>query len=171
MSNLRLINETEITSSVSFIDVNDIFSADFDIYCIKYFTDASAGNALRGNLLSTSGVLLNGSHYDNAMLNIIDTGSFTESKNSGDTRWERVSIHAPNGQNSTMWVFNPYISSAYTFVLSEGITYYNAASIGAYGQKQVGAYKQTSSVGGIRLTPASGTLDSGIIRSYGLRVD
>ena len=33
MSNLRLINETEITSSVSSVDITDVFSADFDIYC------------------------------------------------------------------------------------------------------------------------------------------
>ena len=171
MSALRLVNETEITSSVSFIDVKDIFSADFDIYCIEYFTFASAGNALRGNLLNTSGSLLNDIYYDNALQNQIDSGSSTESKTVGDTRWERVSIHAPDGQNSTMWVFNPYSSDTYTFVLSKGITYYNAAGIGAYAQKQIGVYKETTSIGGIRLTPAAGTLDSGIIRTYGLRVD
>ena len=34
MSNLRLINETEITSSVSSVSVKDVFSADYDIYKI-----------------------------------------------------------------------------------------------------------------------------------------
>jgi hypothetical protein len=170
MSNLRLINETEITSSVSYIDVNNIFSADFDTYCIEYSTVGSAGNALRGNLLNTSGVLLNGSDYDNAMINQIDSGAFTESRNQGDTRWERISIHSPYGQNATTWIFNPYTAN-YTFVITQGVTYYNAAGIGTYAQKQAGVYKQTTSIGGIRFTPASGTLDSGIIRTYGLRVD
>ena len=31
MSNLRLINETEITSGVASLSVTDVFSADFDI--------------------------------------------------------------------------------------------------------------------------------------------
>ena len=34
MSNLRLINETEITSGVSTVNIEDVFSADFDIYKI-----------------------------------------------------------------------------------------------------------------------------------------
>ena len=44
MSALRLINETEITSSVSSVNVTDVFSADFDIY--KVTTD---------NMISASG--------------------------------------------------------------------------------------------------------------------
>ena len=34
MSALRLIKQTEITSSVSSVDITDVFSADFDIYKI-----------------------------------------------------------------------------------------------------------------------------------------
>ena len=34
MSNLRLINETSITSSVSSVNVEDVFTDDFDIYKI-----------------------------------------------------------------------------------------------------------------------------------------
>ena len=32
MSNLRLINETLVTSAVSTVSVTDVFSSDFDIY-------------------------------------------------------------------------------------------------------------------------------------------
>ena len=34
MSNLRLINETNVTSSTSTVNVTDVFSADYDIYKI-----------------------------------------------------------------------------------------------------------------------------------------
>ena len=34
MSNLRLINETTVTSAVSIVSVTDVFHADFDIYKI-----------------------------------------------------------------------------------------------------------------------------------------
>ena len=168
VGNLEFIKSETITTSVSSIDITDIFSNKYDNYCIVFYTVASTANALRGNLLDTSGTLLNGVHYDNAMLNMLDSTGFTESRTSGDTRWERVSIHSPTGQNATMFVFNPYNASSYTFVMTQGSTYYGAAGIGAYGQKQIGVYKQTSSVGGIRFTTAAGTLDSGKISVYGL---
>ena len=36
MSNLRLLNETTISSSVTRVEVTDVFTSDFDIYQIVF---------------------------------------------------------------------------------------------------------------------------------------
>ena len=45
MSNLRLINETTISSAVSSVDITDVFSADFDIYKITASKMTTAGSS------------------------------------------------------------------------------------------------------------------------------
>ena len=45
MSNLRLINETTVTSSVSTVSVTDIFSTNFDIYKIVGDFTSSGGDS------------------------------------------------------------------------------------------------------------------------------
>ena len=68
MSNLRLINETEITSTVSSVDVQNVFSSDFDIYKITVaINESSAGNQewIRLRLINSgSGSIITASEYD-----------------------------------------------------------------------------------------------------------
>ena len=73
MSNLRLINETEITSSVAGINITDIFSADFNIYKMTVEgISLSGGTATRidGRLINTSGSVITASNYDRASLSM-----------------------------------------------------------------------------------------------------
>ena len=66
MSNLRLINETTVTSA-SNISVTDVFSADFDIYNVTV-SNLSSDNVSHSNayvrLVNSSGSLVTASNYD-----------------------------------------------------------------------------------------------------------
>ena len=43
MSNLRLINETTITSGSSIVSITDVFSADFEVYKIVFSEMTTVG--------------------------------------------------------------------------------------------------------------------------------
>ena len=51
MSNLRLLNETTVTSAVSNVSITDVFTSDFDIYKMTMVYDNSAGNVLKTQMI------------------------------------------------------------------------------------------------------------------------
>ena len=120
MSNLRLINETTNSADVSSITVNDVFSADFDIY---YFTinnilSADSNEDVLGiRLVNTSGSADSGSNYDRALLVMYTFQAFAEAKSTGITYMNTINIgdstESPSALNG--YFFNPYNSSSYTF--------------------------------------------------------
>ena len=82
MSNLRLINETTATS-VSSLTVDNIFSADFDIYKMIIDNDNAGNNVMKMRLVNSSGSpVSSGNLYDYANLQLDASASFTEDKNS-----------------------------------------------------------------------------------------
>ncbi len=171
MSNLRLINETEITSSVDIVDITDVFSADFDIYCYTLTDFSGSGNATttRTRFINSSGTVITTSDYAYAFLNMNAGSSFSEVRNASQ---DNITGFMDSVQNdltpaTTTWIFNPYNSSSYTFGLSQTMSGQNSRA-----KKAIGVLKETSTITGFRLyTTAGDNLDAGTIRTYGLRVD
>ena len=171
MSNLRLINETEITSSVSSVDITDVFSADFDIYCYTLTNFSSGGNAttVRTRFINSSGSAVTSSDYDYAFLNMFAGSAFSEVR---ATTANNITGFTDTVQNdlsasTTTWIFNPYNSSAYTFGLSQTMSGQNSRA-----KKAIGVLHLANSITGFQLYITAGdNLDAGTIRTYGLRVD
>jgi hypothetical protein len=179
MSALRLINETTITSNVNGISITDVFSSDFDIYKVT-FNDLTndTGNAnvvLR--FINSSGSIISASNYDWAFMDMgggIAFGEYkaTNSASLGNTdAWVVTTSTTPNSSSATMYVFNPYSSSSYSFALlqSSGLILTNASRT----RKAIGVLKQTASMTGFHIyqSTSSVNLTTGTIRTYGLRVD
>jgi hypothetical protein len=176
MSNLRLINETEITSAVSTLEVQDVFSADFDIYKVvmnnfSVTTATQVETFLK--FINASGSVVSSSNYDRASLYMRTDNVFGEIKSTNDTK-----IHyavgsldqSPQGGSSVHYIFNPYSSSSYTFDLNQSSSFY---ALPRYvSGKGIGVLKQTSSMTGLQIVlSGTNTISSGIVRTYGLRVD
>jgi len=172
MSNLRLINETEITSSVSSVDITDVFSADFDIYKIvtNGIEDTTDTPSLHIRFINSSGSVISASNYDYAYLNMRSEGSFAENRGTNQSYIRGVFSfsNATHSQGSVTYIFNPYLATSYTFGLSQFSSYATAVrSI-----KNIGVLKQTASMTGFQLFDIDNTdFSEGIIRTYGLRVD
>ena len=175
MSALRLINETEITSSSSTVQFTDLFSEDFDIYkiTIANLTTDSAGY-LYGRLINSSGSVITASSYDNANL-LMDSGStWTENRSTGQTSIQYLEFFGSgttNSSNNTIYIFNPYSSSSYTFILNQGWGHFGARGNGAKG---IYVLKNTAIITGFELSNAynsSLNITGGTVRTYGLRVD
>ncbi len=171
MSSLRLLNKTEITSSVSSVNVTDVFSADFDIYCYTITDLSSSSNATttRTRFINSSGSVITSSDYDYAFLNMFSNQSFTEPVS---TTADNITGFVDTTQNDlsagvTTWIFNPFNSSTYTFGLSQTMSTQNLRA-----KKAIGVLHQIASITGFQLYNTAGdNLDAGTIRTYGLRVD
>ena len=175
MSNLRLINETTVTSANT-ISVTDVFSADFDIYNVtvsNLSSDSGSHSNAYVRLVNSSGSLVTASNYDFARLDMAGETSFGELRGTNNT-YMRYLANAtdlePEATGLVYWFFNPFSSSTYTFVLQQGST--RIANVFRVG-KGIGVLKQTASMSGfnIGLETTSINMNSGTIRTYGLRVD
>ena len=171
MSNLRLINETEITSGVNTLSVTDVFTDDFDIYKIV-LSDVSTGanSILQYRFVNSAGSVINSSSYDRANLNLRDNASFAEYRNTSTSAgfgFESVGASG-EGYSSVVYVFNPTNTSSYTFGLYQAMGITSAL---VRGNKGIGVLKQTNNIAGINIYLNTSTFTSGFIRTYGLRVD
>jgi len=175
MSNLRLINKTEITSSVSTFSITDMFSADFDIYKVtatNLSTSGSSPTRVDGRLINASGSIITASNYDRAELSMHTHTTFQELRSTNANimyDYLPATDLSPETSSGVIYFFNPFSSSSYTFMLLQGFS-----SIGGQHRtsKAIFVLKQTSSMTGLNLT--SGTGDNfltGTFRTYGLRVD
>ena len=166
MSNLRLINETTVSSSVSTVSVTDIFSADFDIYKIVGNFTCSGGSDASLQFINSSGSVISASSYDWAMLIMKGETSFVEYKNTGQTNMTALFHGTEQGSSNTIYAFNPFNSSAYSFVLGQ-TSGKSGSNLRTY--KNIGVLKQTASMTGFKLT-FDVNATSGSVRTYGLGV-
>lgn len=171
MSSLRLLNQTEITSSVSSVNITDVFSADFDIYCytITNFSSSSNATTTRTRFINSSGSVITSSDYDYAFQNLFSNQSPSEPKSTSADNITGFIDSTVNDLSAGVvtWIFNPFNSSHYTFGLSQAMSTQNQRA-----KKAIGLLHQKVSITGFQLYITAGdNLDAGTIRTYGLRVD
>ena len=172
MSNLRLINETTVSSTVTSVNVTDVFTNDFDIYKIVSSNTVSDTNTsdLDMRFINSSGSVISSSIYEYAYLRVRADSSFNEVRSTGDSDIQvgfgQVNTATSNGIIG--YVFNPFSSSSYTFYLMQSgqMSGTNFRAI-----KQIAILEQLSSITGVQLVVNGGNLTNAKIRTYGLRVD
>jgi len=167
MSNLRLINETTATS-VSSVDITDVFSSDFDIYKITAVGDFTNGNqVVNARFINSSGSVVSTSNYNYAILSMESSSSFNQDRSTNNSFMRRM-VYSNNGADFgfVLYVFNPFSSSSYSFGLWQGE---GVPSGGGTSNKGIGVLKQTASMTGIQFYNVSFTDIS--VKCYGLRVD
>jgi len=174
MSNLRLINETEVASGVTSVNITDVFSADFDIYKITSQavcnTTTSIGVKLR--FINSSGSVITASNNDSALLAMYTYSAFGEGRSTNIDSFNAffgTMDSSPEGANAVNYIFNPYSSSSYTFGLSQQFCVQNGNE---FARKYISVLKQTASMTGFQASVATQSFGTGtVFRTYGLRVD
>jgi len=176
MSNLRLINETEITSSQSSTNITDVFSSNFDIYKITLQDISTVGTTdvdINARFINSSGSVDTTGTYHYAVLQLKSYSAFTENRGTTYNRIDRITLsdQSPEAQGSVIYVYNPFSSSSYTF-LNWQSSYSRDNGYGE-GFKGIGCLLELSSITGIQFFDVNTDrpYNSGTIRVYGLRVD
>ena len=178
MSNLRLINETKITSSVSTINVTDVFSSDFDIYKITSNDTSTTGTDyvdVNMRLINARGSVISSTSYKYSARVNLGWGASGDDKSTGNDIIYRAfgesTDQSPEVSSSVIWVFNPYTSTEYTQLLMQNTQFYG----GSYYTSFFGGgwLVDNQSIAGFQCIESNGSrpLASGTFRTYGLRVD
>lgn len=174
MSNLRLLDETIVTASTSHVSIKNVFSADYDIYKIttdNFSTVGSTATALDFRLIDVGGVVVTRSNHDYAYLNMKANTTYSEVNDTNARFFDNffgVADQSPEATSSVTYVFNPFSSTSYTFAINE-----SSRRDGSFkSQKYIAVQKFARSITGFCLFETnSRPFDSGVIRTYGLRVD
>ena len=142
MSSLRLLNETS-GSSVSSVQIPNVFSEDFDIYKVTMEHDGSTNS--NGNLRYMG---VNNARYQ------LDKYTFANWTEGG----------------SVTWIINPYSTSSYTYNITQSIGY-GGTTTPATPMRCIGVVNEQSRFTGFECAIGTGTYGTITIRTYGLRVD
>ncbi len=172
MSNLRLINETEVSGSVNTLEIPYVFNTDFDIYKVTILNWETANTTADNcymRFIDNSGNIITTATIDFAGLNMLATTTFYESRNTNQSAGSIVfGSDNPEGANAVMYFFNPMNTNSYTFSMHESAEVKNNAFTSI---KQIQVLKQTGLVSGFSLTNYASPVDKGTVKVYGLRVD
>ena len=171
MSALRLLKETT-ASSVSSIDLTDIFSADYDIYKINVLMDGSSTNKdIRLRYINSSGSVVTDSNYVTAGYFMGAYSSFFQVQYTGQSSHLVTGYNYDGGTGIDYTIFKPFDSSSYTFMLSTSSGAYNSSGVKLVGTRTCAIHQVTQSMTGIQIVPSASTLENITVRAFGLRVD
>ena len=173
MSNLRLINETTVSSGVATVNITDVFSSDYDIY--KIVSTAHIHNADKDiymRYINSSDSIVSDSDYDTASLVMKSADAFTEmpsTKVDIDYGGYFNLTSGDEGGAAVEYVFNPTNTSSYTWGTNQSQGMYGTS--GSYGTKTIRVLKQTTSITGINLYngESSDNFGGGKVSVYGVK--
>tara|TARA_R100000742_G_C4259516_1_gene77333 strand:- start:46 stop:579 length:534 start_codon:yes stop_codon:yes gene_type:complete len=176
MSNLRLISENILTTSVSSYTVDDLFSSDFDVYKIVITgtqTSGSAATDVNARLVNSSGSVDSTSNYEYAFQRLLPNTNYQiDGKGTSQSGMLDLVYTAKDGgssANNVIYVYNPYSSSSYTFFTQQSLVSEDSSM---RGQKYISVQKKLQSNTGLNFYETNTRPFTGLkIRTYGLRVD
>ena len=178
MSNLRLIKQTTTDSGVATVNMEDVFSADFDIYKVTmHNTSYDVTNtdviAMKARFIDSGGSIISASNYDSANMHMKAETTKDEDKfQNGAYSYSGAIIGNYENGGGVHWIYNPYNSGRYTFMTFEGVGGYDSSSNKQRSQKGMGTLKQQASMTGVNFysSNTSNTF-SAYVTVYGLRKD
>jgi len=174
VGNLEFINSTTVSSGVTTVDVDNVFSADYDVYFVQFvgiYQSTNVSNGIEGlRLIDNAGSVITASEYGYANLNMPSGSAFAENRFA--TRdfiffgMYADQVSDGNG-NASMYIYNPYDSSSYTFIQSQAA---GQTSTDMYGGKTIGVHQVAETIRGLQLyeSNVSNTFGGGQINVYGL---
>lgn len=172
---LRKIDEVSISSTVSSIDIANVFTNDFDTYKVtieNLQTDTTAYGPYMRLIDSNDNVIINAVYR--YAVNLVDPVSGNQlSASSGATSFQKLNYYgttAPFSAMHTLYFFRPYDVESYTNIIAQGAGSFSGRVNNPH---YVGTLPQAKSITGFQLltSNASYNFEAGTIRVYGLRVD
>tara|TARA_R100000781_G_scaffold77996_1_gene48322 strand:+ start:563 stop:1099 length:537 start_codon:yes stop_codon:yes gene_type:complete len=178
MSNLRLIKQTATSSGITSVSMTDVFSSDYDIYCVTvaqttYDVTNTDVIALKLRFINSSGSIISASNYSSANMHMKAETTKDEDKfTNGTYSYSGAIIGNYENGGGVHWIYNPYNSDRYSFVTFEGGGGYDSSSNKMRSQKGIGVLEQQVSMTGVNFysSNASNTF-SAYVTVYGLRKD
>lgn len=158
-------------TSVSSLSVTDCFSDKYDVYKIVIDTyEAATAQELAIRLLDSGGSVISASNYDSATEILRSYNTFQEVRTTNQSMIQYLGWNSATtvGFGLTLYVFNPFDSSSYTFFKNQTSSFVNGS--GGIGYKAIAVHKSAEQTTGINLFGASGhNLDDIAVSVYGVK--
>jgi hypothetical protein len=170
-TNLEFIKSVEVTSSVSSIDIDNVFTDKYDVYYISitgFGTVGTSQTRLYLRYIDSSGSVESSSTYDYATLRMGAGSAFTEAKTTTANYQQFSQIDkSPEGAGLSFYVFNPFDSSSYTFLTFQMASHYGSTFLGTKG---IGVEHTAQSYRGFQILEISTRpFDKGTVSVYGVK--
>ena len=174
-TNLEFIKQTEITSGVTTVNVDNVFSDKYDVYycqIVGVFHNLNVSNGIEGiRLIDSGGSVITASEYDNATLVLKAETTFQEVRNTSNSFMNMYLItdqQSDGASSSSFYIYNPYDSSSYTFMQYQST---GANSSSKWGGKGISVHKVAETIRGLQLYESNGarTFGGGHINIYGVK--
>ena len=170
-TNLQFIKSETITSSISTLDIDNVFSDKYDTYAITtsgICTTSTTANYVHLRLLDSTGTVISANEYDRATTTLKSETGFGEDSSTNTSQvvyFFGITDSEPESMGSVGYVYNPFDSSSYTF-----FTYQNSARVSGVhrGFKGIGVHKSAESCRGFQLVFLS-AVDKGKVSVYGVK--
>jgi len=172
--NLEFINSFTSGSVTSF-NIDNIFSDKYDVYYITGNTGntdfTNDGIGLR--LLDNTGTVISSTEYDLARLNVYAHLAFAETRSTSSTYFMTALMYMKDnpsaiGAGFSMYIFNPYNSSSYTFLTLQNVGFDGGVGDGMFGTKSIGVHKVAETIRGINLSSGE-TMNAVEVSVYGVK--
>ena len=176
MNNLRLINDTTITSGSSTVSITDVFSEDFEVYKIIISDMTTVGTTQTSpdfRFINSSCNVINTLYDYGHQIMRADSG-FTEQYATSQAQFYRFQAEsvdqAPESQGVETYIFNPFETNLHSYVMYQSMT--SAAGL-HLSMKGIGVQRTAGSMTGFQVIDSNATrpFASGNVKTYGLRVD
>jgi len=171
--NLEFIHKETISTTTSSVNVDNIFSADYDVYKITMYGITTLGTTpttLALRFIDSGGSVISGAEYDFASLRMDSNVAFTEDRATATTSIQFIATLDQDAETmgAVTYIFNPYDSSSYSFLLNQSS---GALSGNMRGSKTIGVHKVAETVRGINIIEQNGSrpLEEGYIVIYGVK--
>ena len=159
-TNLQFIKSLDFNSSPTSASLilDECFNENYDTYFVNITkVDGNlAGYPLWLRFLDSTGTAITQSEYDYAGLQMTSNTAYSELKSANTTVINYVGFSGSGGldvdqydNGTSMYIYNPYDSSSYTFVQAEASGVNNSNIL--YGFKTIGVHKNAETVRGIQI--------------------
>ena len=170
---LEFIHKETISTTTSSVNVDNVFSTDYDVYKITMYGITTLGatpTPLGLRFIDSGGSIISASEYAFASLRMQSHTGFTEDRNANATSIEYIATldQDVESMGAVTYIFNPYDSSSYSFLINQSS---GAFSGNLRGSKTIGVHQTAETVRGINIIDLDGSrpLEEGFIVVYGLK--
>jgi hypothetical protein len=165
MDGLTLIKSQTIGTAVTTVEVESVFSADYDAYRITLSGGVSSANVLLQLQFATAPATFTATNYYSGTNQVTYAGVAT-SPGQSNTTFINIGVASSSGLSTIFDVMSPFATAPTQFL---GQTIFLATT--GYLRSVGGYHNASTSFTGFRFFPASGTMTGGVISVYGYRRD
>jgi hypothetical protein len=152
-TSLQFIKSLTPDGSTSSLSITNVFSAKYDNYVVTYTitTDSGSPKDVHLRLINSSDTIVTNAKYDYAYQQMNNAGLFTDTKNTEQdhiTGMLGATDFPPEGVAGKFEIFNPFLSSSYTFISQQASNRHNGAEAG---WKGIATLTETTSITGLNM--------------------